>query len=105
MSRTLSGLISGDTDLNINVSLDNLTADNITSGVFPATRIPSLSANIITTEVLNVDRVPQIQDLRGALDTSDIPDLSSVYINKATFKTLVANANSYADFQTAVANM
>ena len=54
MSRTLSGLVMGDTDLTINVQLSDLSADNITSGL------------------LNDARIPNLQDLSGTLMLSQI---------------------------------
>ena len=44
MSRTLSGLMSGDTDLTINVNLENITASNVVSGILDTARIPDLSS-------------------------------------------------------------
>ena len=40
MSRTLSGLISGDTDLDVSVSLADVPASIITSGRLSADRLP-----------------------------------------------------------------
>ena len=60
MSRTLSGLISGDTDLTINVNLENITASNVVSGIFDVDRIPDLSSNKITSDTLGTDRIPNL---------------------------------------------
>ena len=68
-----TGLI-GSGDIDINVSLNNLDAANITSGIFNSARIPDLSANKITSDTLGLDRIPN-------LDSSKIPNLSA---NKIT---------------------
>ena len=90
MSRTLSGLMSGDTDLTINVNLENITASNVVSGIFDVARIPDLSANKITTDTLG---------------TARIPDLSATYVNLSDFQTEVAGCVDFTAFKTAIAGM
>ena len=88
MSRTLSGLMSGDTDLTIDVNLENITASNVTSGILDVARIPDLSATKITSGTLATARIPSLSASKitsGTLGTSRIPDLSA---NKITSDTL-----------------
>ena len=60
MSRTLSGLIAGDTDLTVNVNLENISAGNVVSGIFAVERIPDLSSTKITSGTLSTDRIPTL---------------------------------------------
>ena len=126
MSRTLSGLISGDTDLTINVNLENITASNVVSGIFDVARIPDLSANKITTDTLGTARIPnlsatkitsgtlgiaRIPDLSADKITSDtlaiarIPNLSATYVNLSDFQAEVAGCADFAAFKIAIAGM
>ena len=80
MSRTLSGLISGDTDLTINVNLENITASNVVSGILDVARIPDLSSNKITSDTLATARIPDISATKitsDTLGTDRIPNLSA----------------------------
>lgn len=55
MSRTLSGLVSGDTDLDINVSLADVPASILTSGQLSVDRIPTLpTSKIQQNQDLNI---------------------------------------------------
>ena len=75
MSRTLSGLIAGDTDLTVNVNLENISAGNVVSGIFAVERIPDLSATKIT----------------GTLTTAQIPTLP---VSKVSFLNSDVNLGS-----------
>jgi len=77
-----TGLI-GSGDIDINVSLSNLTAANITSGVFTVDRIPDMSANKITADTLDAARIPNISANKITADTLDaarIPDIDAAKI-------------------------
>ena len=126
MSRTLSGLMSGDTDLTINVNLENITASNVVSGILDVARIPDLSSNKITSDTLGTARIPnlsaskitsgtlataRIPDISATKITSDtlgtarIPNLSATYVNLSDFQTEVAGCADFAAFKTAIAGM
>ena len=126
MSRTLSGLMSGDTDLTINVNLENITASNVASGIFDTARIPDLSSNKITSDTLGTARIPnlsaskitsgtlataRIPDISATKITTDtlatarIPDLSATYVNLSDFQAEVAGCADFAAFKTAIAGM
>jgi len=60
MSYNLRTGLSGSGELNVKVNFDNLSADNITSGVFVDARIPNLNASKITAGTLAADRVPNL---------------------------------------------
>ena len=90
MSRTLSGLMSGDTDLTINVNLENITASNVVSGILDTARIPDLSSNKITSDTLGTARIPNLSASKitsGTLGTSRIPDISATKITSDTLGT------------------
>jgi hypothetical protein len=81
-----TGLI-GSGDIDINVSLSNLTAANITSGVFGVDHIPDMSANKITADTLDAARIPNISANKITADTLDaarIPDISATKITADT---------------------
>eukprot|EP01047_Picozoa_sp_COSAG01_P036745 COSAG01_NODE_2882_length_6914_cov_40.714894_6_plen_495_part_00 len=61
MSRTLSGLVTGDTDLDINVTLVEVPADLITRGTIDVLRLP--------------DNIPSSNIDFTALQASQLPDL------------------------------
>ena len=129
MSRTLSGLVMGDTDLTINVQLSDLSADNITSGLLDDARIPNLQDLSGTLTLSQIPDIPTskitgdlpVSQLSGTLTVSQLPDipaskitdpirgnqiedLSGTYVNKSTFKALVAASTDFADFKSRMAN-
>ena len=72
MSRTLSGLIAGDTDLTVNVNLENISASNVASGIFAVERIPDLSATKITSGTLTTARIPTLPVSKVSFLNSDV---------------------------------
>jgi hypothetical protein len=56
----LRACLIGSGDIDINVSLSNLTTANITSGGFGVDRIPDMSAKKITADTLDTSRIPDI---------------------------------------------
>ena len=72
MSRTLSGLIAGYTDLTVNVNLENISAGNVVSGIFAVERIPDLSATKITSGTLTTDRIPTLPVSKVSFLNSDV---------------------------------
>ena len=87
MSRTLSGLMSGDTDLTINVNLENITASNVVSGIFDEARIPDLSSNKITSDTLGTARIPNLSASKitsGNLTLGDGNTLEAGYLKLNT---------------------
>jgi hypothetical protein len=84
-----TGLI-GSGDIDINVSLSDLTAANITSGVFTVDRIPDMSANKITADTLDVARIPDISANKITSDTlhvDRIPNLDAAKITSGVINT------------------
>ena len=83
-----TGLI-GSGDIDINVSLNDLNAANITTGVFSAGVIPELSKDKIAnagawaeTEIPTLPKAKIATD--GTWDASDIPDLDASKITSGT---------------------
>ena len=72
MSRTLSGLIAGDTDLTVNVNLENISASNVASGIFAVERIPDLSSTKITSGTLTTARIPTLPVSKVSFLNSDV---------------------------------
>jgi len=72
MSRTLSGLIAGDTDLTVNVNLENISAGNVVSGIFAVERIPDLSATKITSGTLTTAQIPTLPVSKVSFLNSDV---------------------------------
>ena len=82
-----TGLI-GSGDIDINVSLSDLTAANITSGVFTVDRIPDMSANKITADTLDAVRIPNISANKITADTLDAARIPNISATKITADTL-----------------
>ena len=110
MSYNLRTGLMGSSEVDINVNLQNLSADNITSGVFHQDRIPtlaktkisgtgtwaesdipSLNASKIATGVLHANRIPSLDETKvgdlpatkitsGTFDATLIPDLDATKI-------------------------
>jgi hypothetical protein len=81
-----TGLL-GSGDIDINVNLQNLSADNIVSGIFDVARIPDLDAGKITTGTLDTNRIPDLDAGKittGTLDSNRIPDLDASKITTGT---------------------
>jgi hypothetical protein len=81
-----TGLL-GSGDIDINVNLQNLSADNIVSGIFDVARIPDLDAGKITTGTLDSNRIPDLDASKittGTLDEARIPDLNASKITSGT---------------------
>ena len=115
MSYNLRSGLMGSSEVDINVNLQNLSADNITSGVFHQDRIPtiaktkisgtgtwaesdipSLNAAKIATGVLHADRIPPLNASKIAtgvlhanripsLDETKVGDLPATKITSGTF--------------------
>jgi len=93
-----TGLI-GSGDIDINVSLSNLTAANITSGVFTVDRIPDMSANKITADTLDAARIPDIDAAKitsGVIDAQRIPSIVNGHINDNSIDSVKINQASGA---------
>jgi hypothetical protein len=81
-----TGLL-GSGDIDINVNLQNLSADNIVSGIFGVARIPDLDASKITTGTLDSNRIPDLDAGKittGTLDEARIPQLDASKITTGT---------------------
>ena len=94
MAYNLRTGLFGSGDVDINVSLDSLTAENITSGTFSVDRIPTLGDSKISslssvklTGEISTNRIPGLQASKiasGELDPARIPALTADKITSGT---------------------
>ena len=89
MAYNLRTGLTGSGDIDINVSLNDLNAANITTGVFSAGVIPELSKGKIShTDSWAETEIPTLPKAKigtdGTWDASDIPDLDASKITSGT---------------------
>jgi hypothetical protein len=84
--------IAIDTSARVNSELisgqpQNISAEQITSGVIDAERIPDLSADKITSGAFGLDRIPDIpfSKITGEIDAKNVPALSADKITSGEF--------------------